>query len=116
MDKLIDLANLRALSKHNHSFIREILEVYLSNAPKDLLKLRENVESADWPMVRYFSHKLKSSSYTIGCEKAYRLFQQIEYIIKNDGDTSKIITLLEDVEDVSKETLVQVKIELSKYL
>jgi hypothetical protein len=72
---LINLDNLKVLSRHNHSFIREILEVYLMNTPKDLLKMRESVDAQDWPVVRYFAHKLKSSSFTIGFIEGHRRFQ-----------------------------------------
>ena len=81
---MINLDNLKSLSKNNHAFIREILEVYLMNTPKDVESMESAVESGDFEMVRYFAHKLKSSSFTIGFNDGFKVFQEIEHDIKNE--------------------------------
>ena len=81
---MINLDNLKSLSKDNHAFIREILEVYLMNTPKDVESMEAAVESGDFQMVRYFAHKLKSSSFTIGFNDGFKVFQEIEHDIKNE--------------------------------
>lgn len=113
---LINLDNLKVLSRHNHSFIREILEVYLMNTPKDLLKMRESVDAQDWPVVRYFAHKLKSSSFTIGFIEGHRRFQMIEQIIKSEGDMSQIVPMFNEAILLCDECITEVKLELTKYI
>lgn len=113
---LINLDNLKALSKHNQSFVREILEVYLSNTPKDLEQLSLCVEKDDWPMVRYYAHKLKSSSFTIGFTEGHQMFQRMEKVIKDDEPKDQIPKLNKEIQELCETCMVQVKIELSKYL
>lgn len=113
---LINLDNLKVLSRHNHSFIREILEVYLMNTPKDLVKMREAVDAGNWQVVRYYAHKLKSSSFTIGFIEGHRRFQQIELVIKNNDDPLGIPALFDQAMDVCDECVTEVKQELTKYL
>lgn len=112
-EQLIDLGKLKDLSRHNHSFIKEILEVFLINTPKDLALLEENFASGDWQMVRYYSHKLKSSSHTIGFVGGHKLFNQIEDIIKDESDTAAIGPLLSDASELLGRALIGVKIELA---
>ncbi len=113
---MINLDNLKALSKHNQSFVREILEVYLSNTPKDLAQLTVCVEKKDWPMVRYYAHKLKSSSFTIGFTQGHQMFQLIEKVIKNEEPVDQLPQLNEEIQKLCSECMVQVKIELSNYI
>lgn len=112
---LINLDHLKALSLHNQSFIREILEVYLANNPTDLDKMKEAVEQKDWKVVRYYAHKLKSSSFTIGFQRGYEVFQKIEYQIKNDLPLDPIEEWFAEATMVCDQCAKEVKIELTKY-
>lgn len=112
---MINLDNLKALSKDNPAFIKEILQVYLDNAPVDFNKLKLHASEQDWPHVRYFAHKLKSSSFTIGFDDGFTLFQQMERIIKNEEDTANISTLIEEAETCCKRSFIEVKKELQTF-
>ncbi len=113
---LINLENLKALSRHNQSFIREILEVYLTNTPKDIEMMRSAVDSEDWSTVRYYAHKLKSSSFTIGFDEGYRKFQEIEHLVKDEGDINEIPPLFSSASTMCEDCIREVKIELTKYI
>lgn len=82
---LINLDNLRALSRDNDAFLREILKVYLDNTPVDLANMRAAVIEENWHVVRYFAHKMKSSSYTIGFVKGHAQFQKIEHSVRDEN-------------------------------
>ncbi len=112
---LINLDHLKALSLHNQSFIREILEVYLANTPKDLDKMKEAVEAEDWKVVRYYAHKLKSSSFTIGFQKGYLVFQRIEQQIKQEQPLDQVDNWFAEARDVCDQCVNEVKVELAKY-
>lgn len=116
LKELISLDNLKAISRNNHGFIREILEVYLTSTPKDLQKLQTHVVDENWEMVRYFAHKMKSSSLTIGFEEGFKIFQIIENTIKDQGDLTIIPKVMQEAGTLCDNAHVQVKIELSNYL
>ncbi len=109
---MINLDNLRALSKNNPAFIKEILQVYLENAPVDFDKLKLHASEKDWAHVRYFAHKLKSSSFTIGFDEGFTLFQKMERIIKNHEDTNAIEGLIGEAEACCERSFIEVKNEL----
>lgn len=112
---LINLDHLKALSMHNQSFIREILEVYLTNTPEDIERMQEAVDAEDWKVVRYYAHKLKSSSFTIGFQQGYEIFQKIEHQIKNEKPLDPISEWFGDACEVSDQCVKEVKVELTKY-
>jgi HPt (histidine-containing phosphotransfer) domain-containing protein len=116
LEELISLDNLKAISRDNHGFIREILEVYLSSTPKDLLKLQTHVVEENWEMVRYFAHKMKSSSFTIGFIEGFKIFQKMENTIKDNEDLTGIHEVMQQASTLCDNAHVQVKIELSNYL
>jgi HPt (histidine-containing phosphotransfer) domain-containing protein len=112
---LINLDNLKALSKDNSSFIKEILQVYLENAPQDFDKLKLHALKKEWPHVRYYAHKLKSSSFTIGFDEGFALFQTMERTIKNREDTDSIAHLIDKAEECCKRSFIEVKNELQSF-
>jgi HPt (histidine-containing phosphotransfer) domain-containing protein len=113
---LINLDNLKALSRHNEGFIREILEVYLTNTPKDLEQMKDAVSEENWQVVRYYAHKLKSSSFTIGFQEGYKQFQAIESTIKNEESTDDMSERFNAANAICDDCIREVKIELSKYI
>ena len=113
---MINLDNLKILSKNNPTFIREILEVYLMNTPKDVESMEEAVESGDLQMVRYFAHKLKSSSFTIGFDAGFKIFQKIENDIKNKVEKPNVPQKFTQAKDLCDECIRAVKIELTNYM
>ncbi len=113
---MINLDNLKSLSKHNHAFIREILEVYLMNTPKDIENMEVSLDSKDYQMVRYFAHKLKSSSFTIGFNEGFRLFQEIEMCVKEDQNEELIPKKFAEVKTLCDACIKEVKIELTNYI
>jgi HPt (histidine-containing phosphotransfer) domain-containing protein len=113
---LISLDNLKAISRYNNGFIRDILEVYLSSTPKDLEKLEQHVRDENWEMVRYFAHKMKSSSFTMGFQEGFKVFQKMENCIKDQGDMKLIPAMMQDAVVLCQSAQIEVKIELSNYL
>lgn len=112
---MINLDNLRVLSKNNPAFIKEILEVYLENAPLDFDKLKDHATREDWTMVRYYAHKLKSSSFTIGFDDGYSAFQSIERIIKNKEEISPIPELISTADRLCQNSFSEVKDALKDF-
>ena len=113
---MINLDNLKSLSKHNHAFIREILEVYLMNTPKDVQNMETSLESGDYQMVRYFAHKLKSSSFTIGFTEGFKVFQEIEMCVKEKTDEQLIPEKFAKAKSLCATCIKEVKIELTNYM
>jgi len=85
------------------------------NTPKDVDSMHESVKSGDFKMVRYFAHKLKSSSFTIGFTEGFRIFQKIELCVKDDQDEQQIPGLFLEAKVLCDSCIKEVKIELTNY-
>jgi HPt (histidine-containing phosphotransfer) domain-containing protein len=94
--------------------VREIVEVYLINAPKDLAALGKNISAGDWQMVRYFAHKLKSSSHTIGFNEGGVLFQEIEDLCKEEINFEKLPHLYQHANTLCSRALMEVQNEIAQ--
>lgn len=112
---VINLDNLKVLSKDNPAFIKEILQVYLENAPVDFNKLKDHAAKEDWTMVRYYAHKLKSSSFTIGFDDGFSAFQSIERIIKNQEGIDPIPELIITADRLCQNSYMEVQDALKHY-
>lgn len=113
---MINLQHLKTLSKGNSGFISEILQVYLTNVPRDFEELKSSYEARDMDKVRYLAHKLKSSTFTVGFDEGYRVFQEIEHILKEGKSQDKIPVLIETANSACSQSIVEVKIELAEFL
>ena len=113
---MIDLTLLRTLSKGNHAFIKEILEVYLTTAPADLQLLEKMYAEKNLDQVRYLAHKMKSSAHTIGFTRGYTLFQSIEACIMNQENLDHIGPLIEKAKNLCQESFDTVNREIAKVL
>lgn len=110
---MINLENLRVLSRNNDDFIREILEVYLTNTPRDIESMRAALSNEDWQTVRYFAHKLKSSSFTIGFIEAHGIFQQIEYAIRDNPIKPEVDHLVQHAIERCEACYVEIRLEMN---
>ena len=111
----INLSSLRAISRNNEGFVREVLEVFVSNTPIDLELLESHLQQGNDEKVRYFAHKLKSSCFTIGFERGYELFKDLEDAAENN--TPELWRgLMDEAVDCCQKAFVEIKDKLQSGL
>ncbi|MGB0136413.1 MAG: Hpt domain-containing protein [Flavobacteriales bacterium] len=110
---LINLNALRAISRNNESFVREVLDVFQANTPKDLDQLAGHIGEGRGEQVRYFAHKLKSSCFTIGFEKGYEFFKGIETAAEKQ-EQDRWQPLLESAQEVCAQALSEIRALLNQ--
>jgi HPt (histidine-containing phosphotransfer) domain-containing protein len=70
---------LRDLSPEGDSeFLRELIEIYVTDTPKQLVKLEEAIAQQDTALVVRAAHTIKGSSGNFGAESFARLAHDIE--------------------------------------
>jgi HPt (histidine-containing phosphotransfer) domain-containing protein len=73
------------------------------------------VKDRDWKVIRYYAHKLKSSSFTIGFNDGHQKFQAIEQMIRNEEYNDSIDQLFTDALTACDACVVEVNKELAKH-
>jgi HPt (histidine-containing phosphotransfer) domain-containing protein len=85
---------LRDLSPEGDSeFLRELIGIYLADAPKQLAQLEEAIARQDATLTVRFAHTLKGSSGNFGAEQFARVAQEIEAAAKAGNMTAAAASL-----------------------
>lgn len=78
----INLDYLQALTGTDEALQAKIMQVMLTETPRDLEKLKTAFESGDWDGVRAAAHKMKSGLQYLGLNETVALANDIELSAK----------------------------------
>lgn len=92
------IESLRALGDGDDAFLAELIQTYLEETPRLLVRLREAVNAGDAGGVRLNAHSLKGSSAEFGASYLTELCRQMEMAGKNQ-DVASARDLMAEVED-----------------
>lgn len=82
-------------------FFFELIDIYTSESPKMLDKIKEALEKSDCKQLAFYAHKLKGSSVTLGVEGVFQLTKQLEELGKAENweGVSELVTSLFELFD-----------------
>jgi len=93
----VDLTRLREASMADEEFLREIVDLFLDDTPKQLNALRQAIEAQDSSGVRTGAHRLKGASVNIGAQPFSNICWKLEQIGKQ-GQLEQAPMLLRDLD------------------
>lgn len=99
----VQLANLRRLG--GDKFVREMIELFLDNAPKQIATARSAVQAGDLAVVERAVHSLKSSASNFGAEPLRKLAANLERLAI-EKQAAPLAALLPTLEEVFVQTKV----------
>lgn len=108
-NKVTNLDYLIDLSKGNTEFVAEMIEIFLSEGPKEITWLEKAVNERDFEQVKSCAHKMRSSIPFIGLDKIIEAeIIEIETLATSQSDGStplstniqKIEMLFSKVKDI----------------
>jgi len=86
----LNLDHLKKIVGDDPAFIRQVLQIFIRNTPKDMSALIESVNKNNYEQVSFYAHKLKSAAGAIGYDQAYEDFKKIEFKAKNLNSMEEI--------------------------
>jgi len=95
----------------DEEFLKELLELFVSDYPKKLKKIKEAIQNKDTETISEVAHSLKGACGNIGLDKAYELCLEIEKIGKKgtlEGVEKLYEELLEELNRF-KEYVIEMK-------
>ena len=95
VDKIVDLSYLKTVSGGDENFMREMIEIFLSQAPTSITGMKSSLENKDWEGLAYTAHKIKPSITFMGIEAMKEVILKIEELAKEERDLDQIPILLE---------------------
>lgn len=109
---IINLSYLKDASANNHTFIKEMIEIFLKQTPVYLSQLRECIGENKKDDFRKIIHKLKPTVTMMGIEQGDLLIKEIEATVKNTGNLDRIESAYGNLEAICEASYSELKEEL----
>ena len=94
-----NLSYLKELSGGDAGFMEEIIEMFMSDAPKIVDHANDCFQKTDFDLLKVTVHKLKSSVQVLGNTQLALFIQDIESSAKNPDKKEQISQMLVKLED-----------------
>jgi len=116
---LTDFTFIRSFFGNNLDAVKEMVELFLVEAPHQMASLDEQISTQEWAKVAVTAHSLKTSMRYMGLQEGYETFYDIELCCKKTPDVQKLNKLLEEAMQVHAQVHAELKViqlELAEYL
>lgn len=108
-EKLYNLDALQGINQDDTEFLNEILHVFNKNTKKDLDSLLNAIQNKQMNEVFQLAHKMKSSIYSMGIQKAYKTVESLEFYAKTGEQEKKIPLLGNQLKEILEQVFQQLK-------
>jgi len=97
-DSLIDTTELEQFAEGNKEFFNNIIETFLSNAPKTILNLRSMANAGDWKGMKEETHRFAPQLNFIGARLIAGKVEEIEQELSKNPAKSTMMSLIETLD------------------
>jgi HPt (histidine-containing phosphotransfer) domain-containing protein len=104
-----NLAKVYALSDNDPEFVNQILALFVSEIPEDLLEIKEGIKKKDHKHAYAYAHKVKPSLDLLGLNIAFEEILQIEAWTKAEGEKKEIKETFKSVKNQVEEAIKELK-------
>ena len=116
-----DLKYLTETMGGNKKLIKEIMDVFLKQVPKDLSGLNAAVIKADYPNIKSFAHTLKSSVSIMGISVLAPILYEMEELAKGAASPDsyrdeKIKKLNNQLNSICRQAIEEIEKEKHNYI
>ena len=94
-----NLAKVYALSDNDPDFVKQIITLFVTEVPMDLIQIKQGIREKDYKLAYSFAHKIKPSLDLLGMNVAFEEILQIEAWTKNEGKRKQIKDTFDSVEN-----------------
>ncbi len=98
--KSYDLTALESMDIVDEGFIAEIADLFIKNTRLDLVALQKAVIELNLNEIYQYSHRMKSSIYSLGIKAAYEPIESMEFYAKTNEHIDKISSLFEKLQHI----------------
>ena len=86
-----NLSKVYALSDNDTEFVHQILKLFVTEIPEDLLQFKEGIKKKDHKHAYSYAHKIKPTLDLMGLNVAFEEILQVEAWAKSGGKKKEII-------------------------
>lgn len=104
-----NLAKVYALSDNDSEFVNQIVTLFVSEIPDDLIEIKEGIKKKDHKHAYAYAHKVKPSLDLLGLNIAFEEILQIEAWTKAEGEKKEIKETFKSVKNQVEEAVKELK-------
>lgn len=113
--KIINLDFLIQSLRGNRKVIGETIDIFIRQVPKDLAAFNEAIKQGDYPSIKAYSHKMKSTISLTGIYHMVPVLAELEELGAENGAIEKIKELSMLVNKSCEQALAEMKSERSNF-
>jgi HPt (histidine-containing phosphotransfer) domain-containing protein len=104
-----NLAKVYALSDNDPEFVNQILTLFVTEIPEDLIEIKEGIKKKDHKHAYAYAHKVKPSLDLLGLNIAFEEILQIEAWTKTEGEKKEIKETFKSVKNQVEEAIKELR-------
>ncbi|MEZ7498724.1 Hpt domain-containing protein [Flavobacterium sp. Arc3] len=104
-----NLAKVYALSDNDPEFVNEILTLFVTEVPEDLLQIKEGIKKKDHKHAYAYAHKIKPTLDLLGLNVAFEEILQVEAWTKIEGKRKDIDHTFKSIKSQVKDAIKEIK-------
>ena len=104
-----NLSKVYALSNNDPDFVLEIVQLFVSEIPKDLKQMEHGIKGKNYKQAYAFAHKIKPSLDLLGMNIAYDEILQVEVWSKAEGKRREIEATYQSIKSQLEKAIKEIK-------
>ena len=104
-----NLAKVHALSDNDDEFVMQIISLFVTEVPQDVLQIKLGIKTKDHQLAYSYAHKIKPTLDLLGMTGAYEEILQIEAWTKREGKRKEINDVFDSVESHVNQAVKEIK-------
>ncbi|MDN3674197.1 Hpt domain-containing protein [Flavobacterium branchiarum] len=104
-----NLSKVYALSDNDPEFVKEILNLFVTEVPEDLKQIKEGIKKKDHKHAYAYAHKVKPTLDLLGLNMAFEEILQVEAWTKVEGKKKAIEETFKSIKNQVKEAIKEIK-------
>jgi HPt (histidine-containing phosphotransfer) domain-containing protein len=104
-----NLSKVYALSDNDPEFVKEILSLFVTEVPGDLLEIKEGIKKKDHKHAYAYAHKIKPTLDLMGLNVAFEEILQVEAWTKAEGKKKEIKETFKSIRSQVKDAIKEIK-------
>lgn len=104
-----NLSKVYALSDDNSEFVIQVVTLFVTEIPEDLLEIKEGIKKNDHKHAYFHAHKIKPSLDLLGLKTAFEEILQLEAWAIAEGEKKEIKETFKSVKNQVDEAVKELK-------
>ncbi|NMH29280.1 Hpt domain-containing protein [Flavobacterium silvaticum] len=104
-----NLAKVHALSDNDEEFVMQIITLFVSEVPQDMIQIKLGIKAKDHKQAYAYAHKIKPTLDLLGMTQAFEEILEVEAWTKREGKRKEIEEIYESVEDQVEKAIKEIK-------